>query len=139
MTWREDSRPEDHAIDFSKEIIFSNFGGDPLGGDGSYTQFTDEMIDGREYTLDLSIQLDRDLSVWEDSSNKYEVTGQRVIVEIQTISESLFKYLRSVEMIGGEHNFSEPVRLFTNVQGGYGIFGLYNTASKTLELPLLDK
>jgi hypothetical protein len=132
-----------------REIVFNNFGGDPIGGSTSWGQISDELIDGKEYTLDIYIQLDRELP-WksdayfdpDDSDNNsgryYKITGQRVTVEVQTLSENLFKYLRSAEVMDNEHNFSEPTKLFTNVEGGYGIFGAYNIASKTVELPLLE-
>jgi hypothetical protein len=146
----EDFYPESHGTGFTdREILFSNFGGDPIGGESTWGQFSDELIDGREYTLDLYIKLDRTIWMgdnmyidpddpWLNSGHKYEMTGQSVTVDIQTLSESAFMYLRSAELMGMGHNFSEPVQLYSNVKGGYGIFGTYNVASKTLTLPLLE-
>jgi hypothetical protein len=147
---REDTHKQDHGSGYTdREMLMRNFGGDPVGGNDTWGQFSDELIDGQQYTLDLYIQLDRELP-WGDfytGSERppldpgvtpgYKTTAIRVTVEMHTISENLFRYLRSAELMNNGHNFSEPVKLFTNVEGGYGIFGAYNVASKTAEPPLI--
>ncbi|MDR1755543.1 MAG: DUF4249 domain-containing protein [Culturomica sp.] len=128
-----------HEVYVDREVLFNNNVGNVLAGDEEdarmYRIFSDELFAGREYTLNVYVQLDRTLEEWGNSGYTYEVTGQRVTIEILTLSENLFRHLRSVELAYIENNFSEPVKIYTNITGGYGIFGMYNVAEKRVEVP----
>ena len=61
------------------------------------------------------------------------VIGGTLRVEVITLSSALFQYRRSVELAQYQQNgLAEPVQVFSNVHGGYGIFGACNTASVTV-------
>lgn len=47
---------------------------------------------------------------------------------------NLFKYLRSLELAMSGDNLSEPVKIYTNIEGGYGILGTYIIAEKEIQL-----
>jgi len=128
-----------HDVFVDSEIAFSNAVGDPAMGSMTWSAISDELFDGREYTFELYIKLDRRMDTGWGNSPDYvmEVLSQSVTLEVQTLSENLFKYRRSADIQSNEHNFSEPTRLYTNVKGGYGIFGTYNVASKSAELEVL--
>lgn len=114
-----------------QEPLFSKVG-DLIVEDNphKYRIFSDDLIDGKEYTLNVYVQMDRYTS-WEDL-----VVEKQLKVEIHTLSENLFKYLHSLELAAGEHNFSEPVKIYSNIVKGYGILGIYNVAEKTVEIAM---
>ena len=92
-----------------------------------YRIFTDDLFQGKEYTLNIYI----DGSNYADSDwNDY--VRQWVKVEIHTLSEKLYHNLHSQELAIGPSGdiFSEPVKIYTNMQGGYGILGVYNICEK---------
>jgi hypothetical protein len=129
-----------HDVFIDREILFSNLGGGVLSGDEddahTFRIFSDELFDGKEYTLDVYAQIDRIINPGNGFGDYVPATvvERNVTVEIQTLSENYFKYLRSLELAMAENNFSEPVKIYTNIAGGYGILGVYNTASKTAGL-----
>ena len=132
------SHEEEYWREFRKdEILFGNIDGTPTGI-RRWSQFSDELIDGCEYTLTLRLDKTgpnrRDPETmppgqWQGSL----VVGQDFRVEILTLSPGLFQYLRSVELAQHQSSsFSEPVQIYSNVTGGYGILGAYNVASATV-------
>jgi hypothetical protein len=92
-----------------------------------YRIFTDDLFRGKEYTLNVYIRYS-DYS--ESSFDDY--VRQHVKVEIHTLSEKLYRNLRSQELASGTIGdlFTEPVKIYTNMQGGYGILGTYTSTEK---------
>jgi hypothetical protein len=92
-----------------------------------YRIFSDEMFSGQEYTLNIYIE---NGNFAEDTQLDY--VRQNVKVEIQTLSEKLYQNLHSQELASGTTDdvFYEPVKIYTNIQGGYGILGIYNSIEK---------
>jgi hypothetical protein len=92
-----------------------------------YRIFSDEMFSGKEYTLNVYIRNDNFAT---DVQSDY--VRQSVKVEIQTLSEKLYQNLHSQELASGTTGdvFFEPVKIYTNIQGGYGILGIYNSTEK---------
>jgi hypothetical protein len=92
-----------------------------------YRIFSDEMFSGKEYTLNIYIE---NGNFTEDTQLDY--VRQSVKVEIQTLSEKLYQNLHSQELASGTTGdvFYEPVKIYTNIQGGYGILGIYNSIEK---------
>jgi hypothetical protein len=39
-------------------------------------------------------------------------------------------------LTAGKDNFSEPVKIYSNIAKGYGILGIYNVAEKTVEIDM---
>ena len=93
----------------------------------TYRIFSDELIDGKEYILNIYVQMDKE-NVW--GSNPQTL----IKAEIHTLSENLYRYLRSVELAGNGDNFTEPVKIFSNISGGYGVLGIYNINDKIIEI-----
>lgn len=111
-----------------QEIVFNNISG--IGGEDEHTYrvFSDDLFQGKEYTLNVYIRKDR-FNVYE-----YESVRHFVKVEIHALSENVYKYLRSLELASAEDNFQEPVKIFSNVAGGYGIVGIYNVSDTIVEV-----
>lgn len=102
----------------ANDILFSN-------PPNIYQVFTDELIQGKEYTINS------DLSLF----NVYypELIGQidslggfyRLKIILQSLSREAYLYLKTSyehQYYNGEL-FVEPVQVFSNVEGGIGIFG----------------
>lgn len=117
-----------------QEILFNNIDGMLLEDEDAhkYRVFSDELIAGKEYTLNVYIQMDK-TDPWGDMLKRY------VKVEIHALSEDMFKYLRSLELALSNDDFSEPVKIYTNVKNGYGLLGAYSIAEKSIELPLIEE
>jgi hypothetical protein len=102
---------------------------DGSNSSGFYRIFTDELFQGKEYTLNLYIQYVN----WLESRDDMSYVRQRIKVEIHTLSEKLYQNLHSQELASGIATgdlFSEPVKIYTNMKGGYGILGIYNITEK---------
>ena len=82
--------------------------------------FSDELSDGKEYTLQVKEQL--------RSDTKYYTKRH---IRLYSLSEPYYQYLLSLQNIenegimGGLTNvgLAEPVRIYSNVEGGTGIAG----------------
>jgi hypothetical protein len=93
-----------------------------------YRIFTDDLFQGKEYTLNVYIRYEN-YTIFPHN----DYIRQQAKVEIQTLSEKLYLNLRSQELASGTIGdlFSEPVKLYSNMQGGYGILGTYTSTEKT--------
>ena len=93
----------------SDDLIFEEY---HPGSNGQI--FSDEIIDGKSYTLKTSVQ---HWSFYADTNT--------VIIELYAINKELYQYLISYS----KHNeasgdpFAEPINVFTNIENGIGIFG----------------
>ncbi|MDR2286276.1 MAG: DUF4249 domain-containing protein [Prevotellaceae bacterium] len=112
------------------EMLFQSLTEKDEGGKSPnfYRIFTDELFQGKEYTLNVYIQYD---NYAENPDADY--VRQYIKVEIHTLSEKLYQNLHSQELASGMATgdiFYEPVKIYTNMQGGYGILGIYNVTEK---------
>ena len=81
--------------------------------------FTDQSINGQTYTLQI-----------KETTAELDETEQRII-SIYSLSESYFLYLLSLQKIAGSTlegglgniGLAEPLRVYSNVEGGNGILG----------------
>ncbi|MBO4741668.1 MAG: DUF4249 family protein, partial [Bacteroidales bacterium] len=87
----------------------------PTINEGQYLLFPARNFSGD--TCTLTIEFDRDFH-----------TDNLYYVEVVSISESLYKYLSTLNNYYDSQNnpFTEPVQVFTNIRGGLGIFGTRN-------------
>lgn len=104
----------DQAMD---ELSASDFDGESF-----YPQlfFTDELFDGSQKTLE--VRFPKSFTVPEPDDH-YKFTLYRC-------TEATYKYListKKAEYAAGDF-FSEPVKVFTNIENGYGIFGALSGA-----------
>jgi hypothetical protein len=113
---------------FSNDPVLNFYGNtDILGTNASTAEFfTDELLNRETYNL----------SFWGQTWRKiYYEYGEymEVIATVENLSKELFLFSLSLEqqgMISG-NPFAEPVPVFSNVEGGLGIFGSAATSSKS--------
>jgi hypothetical protein len=93
----------------------------------NYHVFTDELIDGQEYTLKFHSILDPYL----DREKKLAV-----IVRLISITEDYYLYLRTLSAAKaiGNSLFAEPIQIYNNIKGGIGILGACSTSERSVEL-----
>lgn len=97
--------------------------------------FTDQSINGQTYTLQL-----------KEIATKLDETEPRIIF-IYSLSESYYLYLLSLQKISGSTiegglgniGFAEPLRVYSNVEGGTGILGGNQHSKKIITLNNLLK
>jgi len=97
-----------------------------------YNVFTDELIDGKEYTVNFDITTvnpsPTDTTSLEGKGQFYNLT-----FILQTLTRESYLFLKS----SYEHQyydgdpFAEPVQVFTNVENGIGIFAGCSSKGKT--------
>lgn len=84
-------------------------------GDENFTNalfFTDELFDGSQKTMEIRFP-----DLYLSQQNHYKVILFRV-------NKETYKYLLSAEKASyGDDPFSEPSKVFTNIEKGFGIFG----------------
>lgn len=90
--------------------------------------FTDKMFDGKHCSVKIYFATD----TYADYNLK--ITFRSVSESYYKYKERLFAYLFSLDfdIISG---MSEPVNLYSNISGGYGIFAGYSYDEKTIIIP----
>lgn len=85
--------------------------------------FTDEFFDGKTYTLDANVDY---LYLYA-----YKV---RIVITIYLLSkeEYLYRYSLNKYRESNGNPFAEPVQVYNNIEGGYGIFGAENLKTDTI-------
>jgi hypothetical protein len=116
----------------SDDLVFGTLDADLFGMEGNtYNVFSDELFDGNEYRLKLRYEhyFTGDNSPEDPKHPTTRLIRRELNVELQSLSKPLYLYLKSrsasenSEDLGGL--FSEPVQIFSNVNGGIGILGSY--------------
>ena len=82
----------------------------------SHSVVMDEYFDGREYVWSGVVSE----SIYLDDPIRSEV-----LVVLSILSEEYFEYHRTLDLQGFDDLFSEPLSVFSNIQGGLGIFAGY--------------
>ncbi|MDR0794588.1 MAG: DUF4249 domain-containing protein [Tannerella sp.] len=129
------NRGTDNLI-FSSDPVFVDqisvvdglFGDHTIMGQGG-RPFTDHLFNGRRYTLTVK---ERDASHYSP--------GRRIT--LYAITESYFNYLTTMQRAADAANntnlssfgFTEPIRIFTNIQGGVGIMATSQQDTVTIDL-----
>lgn len=96
-------------------------------------EFSDEIFNGKLYDLKCTCGTTRHnfKEGYGYSTNKNSKTPikQELIIELQSLSESYFKYIHSRSASSSTVEFfSEPVQIYSNVKGGIGILGSYSSS-----------
>jgi hypothetical protein len=105
----------------SKETIQAILGTTETGLDViNWLAFSDQNINGLTHTIEIYIA----------ESNIRPSPIKPIYVELKSISEDYFKYLRSKEYSKktGNNPFTEPIHVYNNIEGGVGIFAGFNMA-----------
>lgn len=102
-----------------------------------YTIFSDELIDGKSHTITINYHQRfnkyYDRPEYKDTSMVYE---RSVTFDLQAISRSYFLYLSSLKALAVADPFmSEPVQVYTNINGGLGIMGARTNSLRKFVLP----
>ena len=101
--------------------IDGTLGYDSVDGRGGRV-FTDELIDGKEYTIQVKELIQAHYSVQDLKERS---------INLYSLSESYYQYLLSLEKISASTlsgslsniGLAEPLRVYTNVNNGTGILG----------------
>ncbi len=113
---------EDPVFGSSGEIFddVSSVGGETL-------LFSDDIFDGREYTVNFNYEFP--LSYSDENTNIYYVI-------LRTLQREQYLYFRSVRLQSETEGnpFAEPVPVFNNIVGGYGIFTGFSRDQVIIEL-----
>lgn len=137
-------------IDYTSDPVFSDkisildkvMGNDWLSGSGG-RPFSDELFNGKEYTMTL----DSNSGTYTYWPYEEERLPDSIRVYLYAISEPYYKYLSAVASLseGSLNNdladigLAEPVRVYSNIKGGLGIFGTACVDSLTAITPLLSR
>ncbi|MDR1919891.1 MAG: DUF4249 domain-containing protein [Tannerellaceae bacterium] len=89
--------------------------------DNLYGIFTDELFDGKEYTLNISF------------SPRLSLEEVRYSFKLVSLSPSAYFYYKSLLFHNsGDDYFTEPSAIYTNVANGLGIVGAYQTSTLSI-------
>lgn len=118
-----------------ESIINSIFAGKTINGQGGRA-FSDKIINGQLYTSVITETQSTDMY-----NNPYLPSLQR-IVSLYSISESYYHYLLSLqrasdanEMINlSSYGLAEPIRIYSNINGGTGIMAISRRFSMPVDL-----
>jgi len=120
----------------TNDIIFN--GADAwFGIDDMYGQaFTDELINGKQYTINVNSSL-----YFNYYDEGVDTEGLQVKVKLLSISEDIYKYIISYNLNQeSEYDpFAQPVQIFTNIEDGLGLFSGYTMVIDSLGLDFLNK
>lgn len=102
-----------------------------------YNVFSDDLIDGATHTIAFSytqsINLYADTTLFKDTVGTADWS---LTIDLQSISKSYYLYLLSLKALGSSDGFmSEPVQIYTNISGGFGIFGTRTIHPRKFILP----
>ena len=96
-------------IIFSDDMLTKPYG---YWEEGFSNVFDDHLFNGQEYTFTVE-------------TRKPLGENQHVIVELQTISQDLYYFLKSYQVfrISTDDVYMTPIGLYSNIKDGWGIFG----------------
>ncbi|PID67519.1 MAG: hypothetical protein CR968_06255 [Flavobacteriia bacterium] len=101
------------------------FGSNTINSSTNYARllFSDETFDGNNYEFKAR---------FETQGNN---DGTQYIVYLHHITADYYKYDKALGMNNdvGNNPFAEPVIMYTNIEQGYGIFGMSNTSEFMIE------
>ncbi|MBK7028756.1 MAG: DUF4249 family protein [Bacteroidales bacterium] len=80
--------------------------------EGESYYFSDQYVNGQEFSIELPITYSGD------------TPGVDIFVELSTLSKDYFLFRKSLIKYNESQNnpFSEPIKIYTNIENGYGIF-----------------
>lgn len=94
-----------------------------LGQDGYSDQvfFSDELFDGTQKTLIIYVEDTRDYDDY-------------IEVRLTSVTQDLERYYRTLNAYNDTYGnpFAQPVQVFSNVEGGFGIFAGYEVSRKKI-------
>ena len=101
-----------------------------LGGWPAYFSnvFDNSLMKGNSYIFTIDVLKAHSSLPYRDlelETKKLEPIPSRVMLELQAITPEYYRYLKSVQLFRVAENdtFSEPVQIYSNAIGGWGILG----------------
>lgn len=122
--------PIDTAMTF-QEVYYSMPSDGLIGGNGSV--FSDELFNGTEYSFSFTVDqyyLDYVMTQLPEFSSERRF----MLVELRSLSNEYYKYQTTLNSFWNADGnpFAQPVQVFSNVNGGFGIFAGFGKSSDTL-------
>lgn len=133
----------------SDDLVFGSANESGLFGEGfsrsPFNEFSDELFNGKKYDFKMSSNFD--IMVYTDTTYKKptypndnewpKVVRNELIVQVHSISESYFKYLKTLNSNSNVLDFfAEPVQIYSNIKGGIGILGSYKIDNYVIQIPI---
>ncbi|GHT43513.1 hypothetical protein FACS189438_0850 [Bacteroidia bacterium] len=116
------------------------------GADNIYGLFTDNLFDGKEYTLNISFLPEYTGETdwtFDTGTGQLIPSGKlryvRYLFKLVALSPSAYMYLKSrtfYDANGDGDIAAEPSAIYNNIQGGLGILGAFQTDTLRLHMPL---
>jgi len=98
--------------------------------------FTDELINGKEYSLSIKSTTTRNIYLPGKKAGGDIVSKNELIIDLQQLSKSYYLYIKTKDAsMSSNPLFSEAVQIYTNIKGGMGILGTY-TSSNVVKIEL---
>lgn len=149
LQWNEVERGKDVTMgerDFTHEFVFQQLANQihsTLPGWEPYCPyglpFSDKGIEGEQHTLVL-----KEIVQMYDGSTSWRNTQMKRLFKLYTISKSYYDYLVSVlinqtddkGLEGGmiDLGIADPIKVFSNINGGVGILGCYTTSQIEIDV-----
>lgn len=125
--WEQEIEEKDYYI--NQDLALSNLAGQNLQeeDENRFRIFPDDLFQGEEYTINVYFPL-----AYSSTHIKGDID---VEIELQALTPSLYYYMRSVEQSRNSDVFTNPVMIYSNVKGGYGILGIYNSSFYKFKVP----
>lgn len=129
-----DLTPTDPILNENESILDGALGFNGLENRNGFL-FTDESINGQQYTLRL-----------QESTERLDEGAKRKI-SIYSLSEAYYNYLLSLQKVAGSTlegglgniGFAEPLRVYSNVEGGTGILATFQQANTEIAIKNIPK
>ena len=98
-------------------------------GDNYWGAFSDELIEGRTYTM--RVPIGNSYTIYQNKEDQSIIHPKKFRFYLQSISKDYYDYLKMLqELQSGSFTgdlasagFAEPIRLPSNVEGGTGVLG----------------
>lgn len=103
------------------EVIGAGIGDPDDQGKVNFNEllFTDELFEGKHKELTIEFTTYKGVTPEEDPIYTYRLI---------TMNKETYLYYQSVNKSQNDGLFSEPVKVYNNIEGGFGIFGSLNTS-----------
>lgn len=128
--------PTDSMQFFPDEIGFTVNGlildNDPDETDDAGVSFYQELL----FTDELNVGATRSFTIKIGADNNFGFNFSKLNVSLTSCTSNFYKYYRTLKLYQESDvgPFTEPVRVFSNIENGFGIFGGYNKVITEVDL-----
>jgi hypothetical protein len=95
--------------------------------------FSDKIINGRKHKLTVSYQQER-YNGMSDTIFNFAVGREVIYFRLYSIGKEYFNYIQSLDLFYDKlgNPLAEPVKVYSNIEGGYGIFAGASVTSDSI-------